>query len=245
MAKLKIKQTDASGQAHDSFISPTLINGNHYGGVGGLTSQSGLQIAPVVKVGSNGAAVGSIIAQKGAHKFRVTDGTNKGTCTLSNATTLGANQMNLWANICQIPLATLAAANVAGGATSTTISWSAGTTVGPVATPRVGDYITGFAGLSANVSTSSFGLQVTAVNSATQVTVATTGNIAAVTGILANTLTLVSHVDNKFIRDFTSDGSPDSTTGTVTYYTSGYNPTKFRYVLGGNVTATFARLQSA
>lgn len=234
MAKLKIKNTDVSGQAHDSFISPTLVNGNHIGGVGGLTSQSGLQIKPTVFVKGGSALPGSITAQKGSHKFRVSDGTLTGVCSLVNSTSLAAGQMNLWANVCIIPGATLNSANVAGGAQSVTITWTAGTTIGPVTTPRVGDYLTGFAGLSANISASAYGVVVTAVNSATSVSIAATGNVAAATPVLANTMTLVSRIDNKFIHDFISDGSQDSSSGTVTYYSSGYNPTKFRYVLGGN-----------
>jgi hypothetical protein len=251
MAKLKIvNQTSQTSVTYpqpegDRYVSPTLINGNHIGGVGGLTSDTGLQIKPTVKVGSNGAAVGSILAQKGAHKFRVTDGTNTGTCVLTNNTTLAANQMNLWANVCIIPSATMGSANVAGGATSATITWSAGTTIGPVVTPRVGDYIVGF--VSSSIGT--YGANVTAVNSPTSITVFVTGNVAAST-TLANAMTLVSRIDNKYIHDFISDGQPDSTNGTVTYY-GGNNPTKFRYVLGGNaisasatITGGFARVIS-
>ena len=66
------------------------------GGVGGLTSLSGNQIQPTVKIGSASAASGSIIAQKGMHKFRVTDGTTTGTCTLVNlATPTVANTMSI------------------------------------------------------------------------------------------------------------------------------------------------------
>jgi hypothetical protein len=245
MAKLKIaNQTTVTSGANyiqpegDRFISPTLINGNHIGGVGGLTSDAGLQIRPTVKVGTNAAASGSIIAQKGTHKFRVTDGTNTGTCTLVNNTTLAANQMNLWANICIIPSATMGSANVVGGATSATVTWSS-TPIGPVATPRVGDYLLGFS--SGNIGT--YGAVVSAVNSSTSVTVTVTGNIAAQT-VLANTMTLVSRIDNKFIHDFISDGQPDSTAGTTTYYTNGYNPTKFRYVLGGNAISASATITS-
>lgn len=246
MAKLKIKNTDNSGQVHDSFTSPTLINGNHIGGVGGLTSQAGLQIKPTVFVTGGSALPGSILSQKGAHKFRVSDGTLTGQCKLVNSTTLAAGQMNLWANVCIIPGAFLASANVVGGATSTTINWSAGTTIGPLATPRVGDYIVGFAGQSGNISSSAYGVQVTAVNSATQVTIATSGNVASTSSspTLANTMTLVSRIDNKFIHDFISDGQLDSTGGTTTYYTNGFNPTKFRYVLGGNAISSSATITS-
>jgi hypothetical protein len=251
MAKLKIvNQTSQTSVTYpqpegDRFISPTLINGLHYGGVGGITTYTGLQIKPTVKIGSNSAAAGNIIAQKGAHKYRVNDGTNTGICVLTNSTTLAANQMNLWANVCIIPSATMASSNVAGGATSATITWSS-TPIGPVVTPRVGDYIVGFT----SSSIGAYGANVTAVNSPTSITVWVSGNVAAQT-TLANAMTLVSRIDNKYIHDFVSDGQQDSTNGTTTYYTSGNNPTKFRYVLGGNavspsasITGGFARVIS-
>lgn len=247
MAKLKIASVDTSGQVHDRFISPTLINGNHYGGVGGATSITGLQIRPTVFLTGGSALSGSIKAQKGAHKFRVTDGTRTGTCTLTNGieSALTAGQMNLWANICIIPSATMASANVAGGATSATVTWSS-TPIGPVATPRVGDYLVGFSSSSIGAS----GARVSAVNNATSVTITTTGNVAAQT-VLANAMTLVSRIDNKYIHDFISDGQLDSSSATQTYYANGYNPTKFRYVLGGNavsasstITGGFARVIS-
>ena len=244
MAKLKIGNTTSVTNVTnpqpqgDRFISPTLINGNHIGGVGGLTSQAGLQIKPTVYLSGGSALPGSITAQKGIHKFRVTDGTRTGICKLTNAidSSLTAGQMNLWANICIIPSATMASANVAGGATSATVTWSS-TPIGPVATPRVGDYLVGFT----SSSIGAYGAVVSAVNSATSVTVTTTGNVAAQT-VLANTMTLVSRIDNKYIHDFISDGSPDSTAGTTTYYTNGYNPTKFRYVLGGNAISSSATI---
>jgi len=73
MAKLKISnQTSQTNVTYpqpegDRFISPTLINGLHYGGVGGLTTNGNLQIRPTVYVNAVGAsaAAGSIIAQKG------------------------------------------------------------------------------------------------------------------------------------------------------------------------------------
>ena len=65
--------------------------------VGGLTSISGNQIQPAVKVGSASAGNGSIIAQKGIRKFLVTDGSNEGVCTLTNAASgsLTANTMSI------------------------------------------------------------------------------------------------------------------------------------------------------
>ena len=73
-----------NAQQTDKYVSPTLVGGAHFGGTGGLTSQTGYQIQPAVKVGGASAGTGSIITQKGAHKFRVTDGTNVGICTLAN-----------------------------------------------------------------------------------------------------------------------------------------------------------------
>jgi hypothetical protein len=245
MAKLKITHTTSQTSVNypapqvDRFINPTVINGNHIGGVGGVTTQTGSQIKPNVFITGGSATTGSILAQKGIHKFRVTDGTRTGVCELVNNTTLAAGQMHLWANVCIIPSASMAAANVVGGATSATVSWST-TPIGPVATPRVGDYLQGFS--SANI-TGVFGARVASVVSATSVTVTTTGNVAAQT-VLANTMTLVSRIDNKFIRDFISDGYSDTTSGTIDYYTNGFNPTKFRYVLGGNAISASATITS-
>jgi len=245
MAKLKISNTTSVSSVNypqpqiDRFVTPTLVNGNRIGGVGGATSQAGLQIKPTVFLSGGSALPGSITAQKGAHKFRVSDGTRTGICKLVNSTTLAAGQMNLFANICVIPSATLSAANIAGNATSTWVSWTTGTTIGPVATPRVGDYILGF--VSANIG--AFGAVVNSVVSATNVAVTITGNVSTST-VLANTMTLVSRIDNKYIHDFTTNGTKDSTDGTVTYYTNGFNPTKFRYVLGGNAVSASATITS-
>ncbi len=93
MAKLKITKTSTSGVTVDSYVSPTLVNGYHVGGTGGLTSQANPQIAPVVYLAGGTQGAGSIVAQKGAHKFRVTDGTRTATATLANTNTLAAGQM--------------------------------------------------------------------------------------------------------------------------------------------------------
>jgi hypothetical protein len=110
------------------------------------------------------------------------------------------------------------------------------------ATPRVGDYIIGFAG-TAGVA------RVTAINSASNVTIAVTGNVAAqnsVTGVTTNTY--ASKITNKYVYDFTSDGHPDSTSGPATFLNNGgFNPNKYRYVLGSSAgpNATFVKVQSA
>ena len=97
MAKLKIANTNSvTGQVVDSYTSPTLISGNHIGSVGGITSQVGPQIHPQVKIGTHAATDGSILCQKGAHKFLVTDGTYTGICKLVNlATPTVANTMSI------------------------------------------------------------------------------------------------------------------------------------------------------
>jgi hypothetical protein len=246
MAKLKISQTNSQQNVTypqgrgDKFVSPTLIGGYPFGGVGGLTSQSGLQIQPQVYVNAvgGGSAAGSIIAQKGSHKFRVTDGTRTGTCQLVNSPNLTAGQMNILITLSTVT-ASVASANVAGGATSTYVTWS-GTPTGVYATPRVGDYIIGFAGNAAVA-------RVTAINTASNVTIATGGNVGAqssIAGVTNNTY--ASKITNKFVYDFTSDGQPDSTNGTITFMTSGYNPNKYRYVLGAGAgpNATFVKVQS-
>ena len=78
MAKLKITKTytnpDSTTTMVDRYTMPTQIpTGTYVGGTGGYTSQTGRQIQPTVKVRSATATTGSIIAQKGAHKFQVAD----------------------------------------------------------------------------------------------------------------------------------------------------------------------------
>lgn len=72
MAKLKIQKLNGTTTV-DSYTGPTTVGGNYLGGVGGYTSQTIATIQPTVKVRTADASVGSIIAQKGAHKFQVSD----------------------------------------------------------------------------------------------------------------------------------------------------------------------------
>jgi hypothetical protein len=211
--KLKIAKTN--GGLHDQYVSPTLVNGSHVGGTGGLTSQAGQQIQPQVFVTGGSSLPGSILAQKGSHKFKVTDGTLTGKCTLTNSPNLVAGQMNILINLSTVT-ANVAAANVAGGATSTYVTWT-GTPTGPITTPRVGDYVIGFAG-NAGVA------QVTAINTASNVTIATSGNVAAQTSVSITDSTYVNRISNKFVSD--------------------YNGVKFRYHLA-TPDATFVQVQSA
>jgi hypothetical protein len=97
MAKLKISsQPTGGGQQVDMYTGPILISGNHVGSVGGVHTLPGPQISPTVKIGSASATAGSILRQKGAHKFLATDGTNSAICTLVNlATPTVANTMSI------------------------------------------------------------------------------------------------------------------------------------------------------
>lgn len=85
MAKLKIQKTNQTSgfttNIVDSYANNQKLDtlgiasdtGTHEGGVGGYTSQTVPTIQPTVKVGSATATTGSIIFQKGAHKFQVSD----------------------------------------------------------------------------------------------------------------------------------------------------------------------------
>jgi hypothetical protein len=101
--------------------------------------------------------------------------------------------MNILINLSTLT-ANVAAANVAGGATSTYVTWTT-TPTGPVTTPRVGDYIIGFAGAAAVAA-------VTAVNTASNVTIAVTGNVAAQTGVSVTDSAYASRITNRSVTDF-------------------------------------------
>ena len=189
----KLKITKNNGTT-DKQVSPILVGGSPIGGTGGLTSQTGQQIQPQVYCTGGSSVTGSIVRQKGAHKFLATDGTRTQTLTLVNNPNLVAGQMNILVNLATVT-ANVAAANVAGGATSTYVTWNGNTPTGPVATPRVGDYIIGFAGAAAVA-------QVTAVNTASNVTIAVTGNVAAQTGVSITDSTYATRITNRTVTDF-------------------------------------------
>lgn len=211
----KLKITKTNGGVYDQYVSPTLVNGAHFGGTGGITSQAGFQIQPHVYITGGSSVAGSILRQKGAHKFLATDGTRTDTLTLVNSPNLAAGQMNILVNLSTVT-ANVAAANVAGGARSTYITWTS-TPTGPVTTPRVGDFIIGFAGAAAVA-------KVTAINTASNVTVAVTGNVASQTGVSITDSTYANRISNKFVSDFEGN--------------------KFRYRLATPDT-TFVQVQSA
>ena len=232
--KLKIAKTGPTGTPKDQYVSPTIIDGAHFGGTGGLTSQAGYQIQPQVYITGGSSLPGSILAQKGAHKFQVTDGTLTGKCTLTNSPNLTTGQMNILINLSTITSAAVTAANVVGGATSTYVTFTTTNTTGPVSSPRVGDYIIGFTG-NASVA------RVTAINTvgtSGNVTIAVLGNVANQTGVTITDSTYASRITNKFVYDFGNDGSlSDNIAG-------GYNPNKYRYRLA-SPDSTFVQVQSA
>jgi len=221
MAKLKITVTSTDGIIHDRYTAPYQINGAYVGGTGGNTSQVGHQIQPTVKIGSNGAAAGSIMFQKGIHKFEVNDGTNVGKCTLVNlATPTVNNTMSIAITLNTITSANVIAANVAGGATSTYVTYATANVVGP-ATIGVNSTLLGLGGNTAGL--------VTAVNPTVgglaNVTIALSGNVAAQTVAFANNTAYASRITNRYVYDFGNDGYLS------TNISGGYNPTKWRYHL--------------
>jgi hypothetical protein len=217
MAKgLKITKTEsATGQIHDRYAMQQSINGAFVGGTGGITSQTGRQIAPRVKIGANAEAAGSIKNQKGSKKFRVTDGTNTGTCTLVNlATPTAADTMSIRIDTATLTTAT-ANAYVASGASTT--AFVTGTFAGPVPL-AVGQIVLG-TGATGTVT-------VNAVISTSNVSVTyssqTFANVAAGTFY---TSVYASRISNKYVRDFGTNGNPQA--GTV----GGFNPNEYRYHL--------------
>jgi hypothetical protein len=222
---LKITNTDSSGQIHDRYTRSTYINGAYTGGTGGNTTQTGRQIQAVAKIGSAGTAGNtSIITQKGAHKFRVYNATDKfGTCTLANiATPTATNTMSIRVDLNELT-GNITAANVAGGATQTYVTYATSTLVGPRAL-AAGDWILGFA--SSSIS-SSYGAKVTSVNSTVgglgNVTVAVNGNVATQTAQTLTNTRYATRITNDNVYDFNGNryryrlAVPDSTFVRVWY----------------------------
>jgi hypothetical protein len=236
MSKLKITKTDSSGQIHDRYTSQQYINGAFVGGTGGNTSQVGRQIQGQTNIVGSSSQTGFIVRQKGIHKFLVQDGSAKtGICTLVNSPNPTAGQMNILVTL-NTAAANIASANVAGGASQTTVTYDTRTAVtGPVQLPRVGDYVI-WTSPSANIGSV---VQVIGVTS-NAFTIGTVGNVAAANGISVSTCTYASRINNKFVYNFTSDGN--LTAGTISSNT--YNSNKFRYHLAAP-DSTFVQVQYA
>jgi len=236
MTKLKITKTDSSGQIHDRYTSQQYINGAYVGGTGGNTSQTGRQIQGQTNIVGSSSQQGYIVRQKGIHKFLVQDGANKtGVCTLVNSPSPAAGQMNILVTL-NTAAANIASANIAGGASQTTVTYDTRTAVtGPVQLPRVGDYVV-WTSPSANIGAV---VQVIGVTS-NSFTIGTTGNVPASNGVAVSTCTYASRINNKFVYDFGNDGN--LTAGTISSNT--YNPNKFRYHLAAP-DSTFVQVQYA
>ena len=226
MAKLKITNTDTSGQIHDRYTMPTSINGAFVGGTGGNTTQTGRQIQAVAKIGSGTAGNSSIIAQKGIRKFRVYNATDgAGICTLANIyTPTAASTMSIRVDLSEAT-ANIAAANVAGGATQTYVTYAASSNLVGPRDLAVGDWLQGFA----SSSIGSFGALVTAVNATlfggtvANITVAVNGNVAAQSGQTITNSRQAARINNKYVYDFSGNryryhlAIPDSTFVRVWY----------------------------
>jgi hypothetical protein len=223
MAKLKITKTDASGQIHDRYTGPEYINSAYVGGTGGLTSQTGRQILANVYVAGASQAAGSILAQKGAHKFQVSDGTNIGKCTLTNSPIVQSGQMSIQINTAYLTSVTANAYVASGASTSAFVTFTA---TGPV-TPYVGQYITNLGSATGNVV-------ISAINGTGNVTVTyPSQTFANVAGGTAYATVFASRITNRYVYDFGSDNvTIDGENGvSSTYYTTNFNPNKYRYHL--------------
>jgi hypothetical protein len=227
MAKLKITNTDTSGQIHDRYVSTQYINGAYTGGTGGNTTQTGRQIQAVAKIGSGTAGNSSIIAQKGIRKFRVYNATDgAGICTLANITTpTAASTMSIRVDLAEAT-ANIAAANVAlNGSTQTYVTYAASSNLVGPRDLAVGDWIQGFASSSIGV----FGALVTAINTplfggtVANITVAVNGNVAAQSGQTITNSRQAARINNKYVYDFSGNryryhlAIPDSTFVRVWY----------------------------
>lgn len=218
MAKLKIAHLASGGTLHDLKVSPTLVNGVNVGGTGGNTSITGQQIQPTVKVGASSATTGSILAQKGAHKFRVWDGSSAGVCTLVNRFTPTANDtMSI-----QVNTALLGSANVVatGGAqTFTYVNWATANVAGPV-TPAAGMTLTG-TGITGNVVIDS----ITTVAGLANANVTISSQTVSAQNFTDVDVSVCAwRISNKFVHDFSD--------------------TKYRYHLAAP-DATFVQVVSA
>lgn len=145
MAKLKISKTPTGNTGTgltqtDQKTGPETITVGSVSGtpgsVGGIYTQAGIQIHPQVDTG-NGPTNGSILRQKGAHKFLCTDGTTTKVCTLvpSRVPDGGPGQMS-------IPVYTTTfsgnVADTAGPQTSSYLRYLVSSVVGDPAGIKVG-----------------------------------------------------------------------------------------------------------
>jgi hypothetical protein len=251
MAKFNISQTSKVTNVTypqpqvDRFQSPIIINGVHIGGVGGNTTQAGQQIQPTVKIGSNSATTGNIIAQKGSHKFRVLDNAtpaNVGTCKLVNlATPTASNTMSIQVNTAVMTSANLT--STTGSATTFAYITYGTANLSAYSTPAVGSVFT-LTGLTSTVTANAVNATVAGVANLTVTFSSQTVSNIANTGTFS-TVFYASKINNKYVWDFGSDGQPTSAGGTGTYTGNANNPNRYRYYLGASPNAQLVQVKSA
>ena len=213
MAKLKIQKTytnpDATTTTVDSYVSPTTISSNHIGGTGGDNSQT----VPTIKcsfIRDTGGATdaGYIIFQKGMRKFEVNNTSDANTTVATLVNKLSADLTDANTMTILVTVATINGANVAnvGNISNTTIggsytnqnaayvTWTLANVAG-YTTPTVGYNLAG-TGITGNVV-------VIAVNSSTNVTVATdtTQDITTAQANISETFN-ASRISNKYVWDW-------------------------------------------
>ena len=212
MAKLKI-QTTHTGAAgaeagatitSDSYVSPTLINGNHIGGTGGDNSQT----VPTIRVSylrNTGGAVdsGYITFQKGMRKFEVanTSDGNATVITLVNklaSEITAANTGTILANTMIIAGANVANIGTGGGGYTNNrayayVTWTSANVTGN-STPAINHQISG-TGLTGNVT-------VVAINSSTNVTVSVaTQTVSSAQATVTESFN-VARISNKYVWEW-------------------------------------------
>jgi hypothetical protein len=224
MAKLKIQKTNSvTSTVVDSYVSPTLINGNHIGGTGGDNSQT----VPTIRCSflrSTASAVdtGYILFQKGMRKFEVnnTSDANTTVATLVNklSTELtAANTMSIVATTATIVGANVA--NIGAGSGSFTanqdyayVQYASGNVTGNP-TITVGHQITGTS-LTGNVT-------VVAVNSTGNVTVSVATQDVSDEQINVSVQFNASRITNKYVWDWNNNkyrywfSAPSYTAGAI------------------------------
>ena len=209
MAKLKISKTPTGNTGTgatrtDQHTGPLQITSGgvtgYPGSVGGIYTQAGAQIHPQVDTG-NGPTNGSILRQKGAHKFLCTDGTTQKICKLvpSRVPDGGPGQMS-------IPVYTTTfsgnVADTAGAQTSSYLRYLVSSVAGDASGIKVGAQVM-------NVGQSISGnVVITAINATVggygNVTIAfsnqdgdvPSGNYTMETGFYA------SRITNRWVYDF-------------------------------------------
>lgn len=208
MAKLKIQKTNSvTSTVVDSYVSPTLINGNRIGGTGGDNSQTVPTIrCSYLRTTASAVDTGYIVFQKGMRKFEVknTSDANATVATLVNklSTELtAANTMTILATTATIVGANVA--NIGAGSGSFTsnqayayVTYTSGNVTGNP-TLAVGHQINGTS-LTGNVT-------VVALNTAGNVTVSVDTQDVSDEQINVSVQFNASRITNKYVWDWSNE----------------------------------------